>query len=250
VTAGSASRGYASDDLAYVHDIGFHSYALEAAPGLLGVLRDHSIKDGLVVDLGSGTGTWAAELVRLGYGYLGFDQSAAMVRFAKKAVPGARFRKASLFDAPLPRCRAVTSMGECLNYRFTRARSSMAALKRLFKRVYAALEPGGVFVFDLATPARAPKKKTPRVFRNEGEDWAMVAVSTAIPDGLRRSMTFFRRHGDLYRRGAETHDLTLYPLNDILAALRDCGFRARKLSPAGFPTVRGMAWIVCEKQVS
>jgi SAM-dependent methyltransferase len=238
---------YSSDDLVYIHDAGFRKYVKDAEPGLLAVMREHGIKDGLVTDLGSGTGRWASELVKHGYECVGFDQSAAMVRYAKKVAPDAQFRKISVFDAPLPQCRAVTSIGECLNYRFEGTGSSMTALKRLFAKVYRALEPGGVFVFDLATPARAPKSQ-PRVHRAEGGDWKIVSVSTAILGGLRRRITFFRKHGDVYRRGSETHDLKLYPVNDVVTALRSTGFQVKRLSHLeGAPGMPGMTWVVAWK---
>jgi hypothetical protein len=113
--------------------------------------------------------------------------------------------------------------------------------------VYGALAPGGVFVFDIATPGRAPKSK-PRVNRREGEDWAIVTVTTPIPGGLRRNMVFFRRYGEWYKRGTETHDLSLYPAAEILAALRRSGFKARRLPVKGnFQDVPGMAWFLAEK---
>ena len=242
------SDGYSSKDLVYIHDDGFHSYATEAAPALLNVLKEHGIRKGLVVDLGSGTGRWVKELAGAGYECRGIDQSPEMVKFAESVAPKVMFHVASVFEAPLPKCNAVTSMGECLNYRFGGARSSKAALLKLFKRVFEALEPGGVFVFDIATPARAPKGK-PRVQRRDGKDWAIVSVTTKIPSGMRRSITFFRRYGDMFRRGTETHDLSLYAVADILTALRRCGFRARRLPATGyFQEVPGMAWFLAEKR--
>jgi SAM-dependent methyltransferase len=243
----ATSDGYSSRDLVYIHDDGFNSYALDAAPSILKVLREHGIRDGLVIDLGSGTGRWVKELLKAGYECRGIDQSPEMVRYAKTVAPKVLFSVDSVFESPLPKCRAVTSMGECLNYRFQDARSSKAALKKLFQRVHDALEPGGVFVFDIATPARAPKGK-PRVHRRDGKDWAIVSVTSKIPGGLRRSMVFFRRFGELYRRGTETHDLSLYPVTDILTALRRCGFKARRLPAKGyFQEVPGMAWFLAEK---
>ncbi|MEO5922433.1 MAG: class I SAM-dependent methyltransferase [Bryobacteraceae bacterium] len=244
----ATSDGYSSDDLVYIHDDGFHSYAMDAAPALLSILKERGIHKGLVVDLGSGTGRWVKELSDAGYECRGIDQSLAMVKFAEAVAPQVMFRVASIFDAPLPPCNAITSMGECLNYRFGGARSSKAALLKLFRRVYEALQPGGVFVFDIATPDRAPKGK-PRVHRRDGKDWAIVSVTTKIPSGLRRSMVFFRRYGEFFRRGEETHDLSLYPVADILTALRRCGFRARRLPAKGyFQEVPGMAWFLAEKR--
>src|SRR5262245_26473393 len=61
------------EDLAYIHDVGFSAFALQAAPGLLALLRRGGVTQGLVVDLGCGTGLWAAELLRAGYQVLGVD---------------------------------------------------------------------------------------------------------------------------------------------------------------------------------
>ncbi len=48
------SPGY-SDDLAYIHHVGYGSFARDAAPGVLEIFRRHDITDGLVVDLGCGS---------------------------------------------------------------------------------------------------------------------------------------------------------------------------------------------------
>ncbi|MCL1474686.1 hypothetical protein LAY57_29085 [Argonema antarcticum A004/B2] len=42
------------EDLAYIHHIGFRSYVLQAMPGILTILNQHGIQDGLIVDLGCG----------------------------------------------------------------------------------------------------------------------------------------------------------------------------------------------------
>jgi methylase of polypeptide subunit release factors len=44
------------EDLAFIHDVGFSDYALKSAPGLLDILAQNQIRDGLVVDLGCGSG--------------------------------------------------------------------------------------------------------------------------------------------------------------------------------------------------
>ena len=66
------------DDLSYIHHVGFGGLAGGAAPGLLGLLREAGIREGLVVDLGCGSGLWARELTEAGYEALGIDSSAAM----------------------------------------------------------------------------------------------------------------------------------------------------------------------------
>ncbi len=47
-------------DLAYIHDTGHADYAIKSAPGILELLAQHSLHEGLIVDLGCGSG-WSAQ---------------------------------------------------------------------------------------------------------------------------------------------------------------------------------------------
>src|SRR5262245_38329190 len=105
-------------DLAHIHEVGFGGFASGAAPALLALLRRSGVGSGLVVDLGCGPGHWAGALVAAGYDVLGIDISPSMVRLARRRVPTATFRTGSLFRTALPRCDAVTALGECFNYLF------------------------------------------------------------------------------------------------------------------------------------
>jgi len=218
-------------DLAYIHDAGFGDYARNSATGLLRILRQNAITMGLVVDLGCGSGIWARELSNGGYDVLGIDISPAMIAIARTRVPGAEFRVESLLKAKLPKCDAVTSLGECLNYLFDQS-NSMTQLRRLFGRIYTALKPGGVFVFDIAEPGRG---KGPRQKHIEGRDWA-VLVEVDEDSGtqrLTRRITSFRKVGEFYKRDEEVHRLHLYRRSDIAKELRDAGFRVRILKSYG-----------------
>lgn len=138
------------EDIAYIHDVGHADFALRSAPGILGLLRENGIAEGLVVDLvvdlGCGSGLWARELLRAGYRVLGIDISEAMVETSRRKAPGAEFRVGSLFEAEIPPCDAVTAVSEVLNYLFD-PENEERGLERVFGRVYEALRPGGVFVF-------------------------------------------------------------------------------------------------------
>src|SRR5829696_7869814 len=149
------------EDLAYIHDVGHADFALESAPGILEILDQSRIPEGLVVDLGCGSGLWARELVDAGYRVLGIDISEAMIGLYRRRVPEAEFRVGSLFDADIPPCAAVTAVSEVLNYLFDEE-NKPRGLARLFRRVYDALAPGGVFVFDVLGPGqvrRGPRQK-------------------------------------------------------------------------------------------
>jgi SAM-dependent methyltransferase len=103
-------------DLAYVHDAAFGHLARGGARTLLRLLRRARVRDGLVVDLGAGTGITSRALNDAGYEVLGVELSPDMVELARRRAPAARFVRSSLLDAELPACVAVAAIGECLNY--------------------------------------------------------------------------------------------------------------------------------------
>jgi SAM-dependent methyltransferase len=241
-----ATSGY-QDDLAYIHDAGYLGFATGAAPGLLGLLRRHGVGGGLVVDLGCGSGAWAHRLTEAGYDVLGVDSSAAMIALARKRAPRAKFLRASYRDVALPPCDAVTSVSECFNYLFDR--DAAADLTPVFARVFAALRPGGVFVFDVLEPGQLTRGVPRRRHRVE-DDWAVLVEfeEDAARREAARRITSFRRVGKLYRRSDEVHRLRLYEGRELAAQLGRVGFRARTLRRYGdFPLGRAHVALLARK---
>jgi SAM-dependent methyltransferase len=242
------SRAGYEDDLAYIHDVGFSFFAVQAGPGILQILRDMGVASGLVVDLGCGSGLFTRQLYETGYEVLGIDFSAAMLKIARRRVTGAKFQRASFREAALPACDAVTALGEVFNFLFDRANTEETLIE-FFRRVYDALRPGGVFIFDVAEPGRAggPGKRQ----RNfAADDWALMLETEEDENEaiLTRRMTTFRRLGKLYRRTEEVHRLRLYRGRDIAAGLRRLGFRARLEHTYGeFRFPKGWVGVVARK---
>src|SRR5215204_305412 len=228
------------EDLAYIHDVDHADFALESAPGILEILAQNGIRDGLVVDLGCGSGLWARELIDAGYRVLGIDISEAMIELSRKKVPEAEFRVGSLFEAEIPRCRAVTAVSEVLNYLFN-AENEERRLARLFRRVYDALLPGGVFIFDVLGPGQVPPGARTRGFR-VGEDWAVLSELEEDNERgtMERRIVSFRKVGELYRRDEEVHRVRLYDPSGLSAELEWAGFRVRTMRSYGaFPLSEG-----------
>lgn len=219
------------DDLAYIHDVGYGGFAEGSAPGLLDLLRAGGIPDGVVVDLGCGSGIWARHLTDAGYHVVGADISPAMIALARKRAADADFHVRSFLTFELPRCRAITALGEVLCYQFDEA-NGREALARLFQRAASALEPGGLFIFDIAEVGL--DRERPPTCR-EGDGWAtLVRIEyDAGRDQLVRHITTFRRTGTLYRRHQETHRLQLYRRGEMSALLRRAGFRVRAVRQFG-----------------
>ena len=218
-------------DLAYIHDAGFGEFALRSAPGLLSLLRRNGVDRGLVVDLGCGSGIWARQLGYAGYDAIGVDVSPAMIKLARKQAPRAKFVAASLTDFGLPKCDAITSIGECLSYAFARDKSGRA-IERFFRRVHRALRPGGVFIFDLAAPGRHPAGMPIKGYWT-GNGWAILVEASEEQNVLTRRIQTFRRAGKLYRSMDETHLVRLYQSGPVTEALTAAGFAVRNIDRYG-----------------
>lgn len=212
--------------------MGYGLYAREAAPGILAILREAGVDDGTVVDLGCGSGILLRALGNAGYGTVGIDPSPAMLRLAKTAAPAAHLVCAPAEQAEIPPCNAVTAIGEILCY-LPASATNERGLLRLFKRIAAALRPGGLLVFDALVSDRGE----PMCYRNwrQGEDWAVLSDidEDKTRERLTRRITIFRRVKGEWRRSQETHVLRVFSRKTLEHALREAGLATRVSSSFG-----------------
>ena len=211
-------------DLAHVHVQGYGFHWEGAAESILGWFEELGVSRGdTVVDLGCGGGQWLRRLAQEGFETCGVDVSHAMIRIARQNSPKSRFICGSFDKVALPACQAATSLGEPLNYL-----NSGPAMRRTMRNVYAALRPGGVFVFDV----RHPTDRTPKVrdHHRTAQDWFCHAriEENPVKRSLIRYITTFRRlRNDNYRRNEEVHRLKIFPRAEVAKWLRNIGFRVR-----------------------
>jgi SAM-dependent methyltransferase len=237
-------RAY-KEDLAYIHDVGHREFAQRAAPALLRIFRKRGIHKGRVVDLGCGSGILARELLRAGHDVLGTDISKAMIAIARKQAPRAQFQEGSFLTVDLPACDAVTAIGEVFNYLFDEANRT-TSLKGFFRRVHAALRPGGVFVFDVIE-SNCVRSSGERFI--EGKDWAIFLKCREHQGIVTRNITSFRKVGKLYRRDRELHRLRLFNRAETVRQLRAAGFRVTIRRGYGtFRFARGHIAFVAERK--
>ena len=112
------------------------------------MLCENNINDGILLDLGCGTGTMTELFAGFGYDMIGVDNSADMLEIAmeKKEASGhdilyllQDMRAFELYGT----VRAVLSVCESVNYM-----TDPADLLRVFRLVNNYLDPGGIFIFD------------------------------------------------------------------------------------------------------
>ncbi len=208
---------------AAIHHERFGDLATDAATALAGELVSHGLTTGTVTDLGCGSGILAGIMSSLGYDVLGYDISADMVELAARNAPRATFRNESLLDATIPPSVAVTAIGEALNYA-TDPRAGLEATVSVARRVYDALAPGGVFLFDVSTPGRNSGVAV-RERIHEGDGWMLTMRAEESGYQLDRHITIYSREADgRYTRVDEHHVIHLYDLDAVTAMLTDIGF--------------------------
>jgi SAM-dependent methyltransferase len=237
-------------DLAFIHDAGHGALARNATATLLSELHRAGHHHGTVVDLGCGSGILASAIVDAGYQVVGFDVSEAMIALACARAPKAKFRVGSFVSVDLPECVGVAAIGEVLNYTFDPGNDGRAR-REVFERVFGSLVPGGVFLFDVAGPDRGQSGAPHRSFAT-GPDWAVLVETVVDRDAaiLTREITTFRKTGELFRRDAETHRLTLLDPTQALRTLRAVGFEVQTMAAYGrLPLPHGLTAFLARKQV-
>lgn len=139
------NRYDAYDPFAHIYDHHWGFFATNVYP-----ILDHLVLRKLapgcaVLDLCCGTGRLAAELSRQGYLATGLDGSEAMIEVARKNAPDVEFVVQDARNIALSRRFTVAfSTFDSLNHLM-----SLGELEQVFRGVFAVLESGGYFVFDL-----------------------------------------------------------------------------------------------------
>ncbi|MDP9193720.1 MAG: class I SAM-dependent methyltransferase [Acidobacteriota bacterium] len=214
----SEDAPYYKTDLAWIHHTGFSEFATLASRGVIASLQSNGIRDGLIVDIGCGSGILARAMTNAGYDILGIDASPAMIDLARTTAPDARFELASFDEATLPKCNAIIAMGEVLNY------GTLARVRAFLQNAANALTPTGLLLFDIAERGSYPAHEERRI---GGDDWSVITIKDSDGKTLTRRVLTFRQIDVATHRDEEVHILELYAREEILAILRENGFRAR-----------------------
>ncbi|MCZ7535708.1 MAG: methyltransferase domain-containing protein [Acidimicrobiia bacterium] len=224
---------YYRSDLARIHHEGFAFHADAVAAGILRLLDPIREREGLVLELGCGSGLLTKYLAEAGHRVLATDASPAMVELARTYVPAVPVEVLRLPDDPLPTADAIVSVGHALSYL-----DSEDDIDRALAAIAGALDVDGVLAFDICDLQWGAERRgqPPKVWF--GEDWMLTTRFSVFDDRIfRREMTMFVRAGDLWRREDETHDNVLIDTTRIPEFLARVGVHAEVRSAFGDETL-------------
>ena len=191
---------------------------------IISLLTEAGIKDGLVADLGCGTGKMTRLLSKAGYDMIGIDNSGEMLEIAREHQyeedDGILYLLQDMREFELyGTVRAVISICDSMNYLLEEA-----DLLTVFKLVNNYLDPKGLFIFDLNTRYKYEILLGETTISENREEGSFIWDNYFDEEeGINQyDLTLFiREEGDLYRKYEETHFQRVYELETVKRLLKE-----------------------------
>lgn len=200
---------------------------------LHGLLLEYGVEDGLVLDLGCGTGTMTEILASKGYDMTGVDFSEEMLDIAmqKRTKSGhdilylmQDMREFELYGT----VRAIVSICDSMNYL-----TEDGDLEQVFRLANNYLDPGGLFIFDMNTEYKYREMLGDQTIAEERENCSFIwdnyyyeeeknneyQLSLFVEDPVLSEKT----GQDICRKFQEMHYQRAYSLAEVKAALEVAG---------------------------
>ena len=204
----------------------------EWAEYIYSLLCDHGVKDGILLDLGCGTGTMTELLAGYGYDMIGVDNSVEMLELAmeKRDRSGhdilylmQDMREFELYGT----VRAAVSVCDSVNY-ITEADE----LAGVFRLVNNYLDPGGIFLFDFNTDYKYREVMGDCTIAEDRGECSFIWDNYYYEQEKinEYDLTLFIRDAEhsredvpLYRKFRETHYQRGYTLTEICGLIEKAG---------------------------
>lgn len=189
------------------------------------ILQREGVRPRTAVDLACGTGSVALLLARKGLQVTAVDMSEEMLTVAAQKAQDEenppRFVCQPLQELRLPRGvdLAVCAL-DSLDYILDPADCETA-----IKRIWKALNPGGIFIFDVNTPEKL-RAMEGQVFLDEDDDVYCVWRGEFDEETniCSYGMDLFQRQGNLWERSFEEHREYAYSQSQLTGYLKNAGF--------------------------
>ena len=189
---------------------------------IIKTLKKYGIRDGIVCELGCGTGEMTRRLSKAGFDMIGIDISSDMLEMAASygdtdiLYLNQDMREFELYGT----VRAVVSVCDSMNYL-----TEDGDLLQVLKLVNNYLDPGGIFICDLKTPHFYRD-----ILRDETFAEDLGSVYYIWDNHYDREsrineydMTFFFKNETGYRKSSEVHIQRAYTLREIRQAVNASG---------------------------
>lgn len=227
----NAYTGFASVYETFMDNVPYQEWA----EYLTGLLKGYGIEQGLVAELGCGTGTMTRLLSKAGYNMIGIDLSEEMLDIARYEHAGDEedilylhqdMREFELFGT----VAAIVSLCDSMNYI-----TSEEDLKKVFRLVNNYLDPGGYFIFDMNTVYKYETVIGDRVIAENRDDCSLIWENYYDKEERinQYDITIYAKaefeedpeeeDDDLYVRMEETHLQKAYPTERVIELLREAG---------------------------
>lgn len=197
-------------------------------------LKEYGVKDGLVLELGCGTGSMTELLAEKGYDMIGVDNSEDMLEIAmeKRIESGhdilyllQNMQEFELYGT----VRAIVSVCDCVNYV-----TEKNELQEVFRLVNNYLDPQGIFIFDFNTEYKYREVLGDQTIAEARADCSFIWDNYYYEEERinEYELNLFIREdaeseteGDLYRRFRETHFQRAYTLEEITRIVEESGLQ-------------------------
>lgn len=178
-----------------------------------------------ILDLACGTGNLTIPLAQAGFQMTGLDLSPEMLAVARGKAAEADLDIAFVCqDMRRPYAGAPVNVVTCF-YGGLNFLNSSQALQEGLAATYAALKPGGLFVFEQFGAAKMQAIFNGTRAADLGDFYVVTDSQTDEAGQVRHNITFFLREGDgRYRREVEQHCLRIHPAEEVKSLLTDTGF--------------------------
>ena len=198
----------------------------EWAGFLIRELKRAGIENGLVLDLGCGTGQITKRLSEAGYDMIGVDSSSDMLQIAQERKDGRDIlylmqdmRQFELYGT----VRAVVSTCDSLNYITDRE-----DLLQVFRLVNNYLDPGGLFLFDMNSVCHYEQMCADNTFAESRDECSFIWENSYDPEERINEYDltlFLRREDGLYERFLETHREKAWRAEEVISLLTEAGMK-------------------------
>ena len=200
---------------------------------IAGLLKEYDITEGIVCELGCGTGKLTELMAKKGYEMIGIDNSEDMLSVARESCREdilyllQDMRELELYGT----VEAVISVCDSMNYLV-----KDGELEEVLRKVNLYLERDGIFIFDMKTEYCYEKVLGDSVQYEDTEDMALIWENHYDNQSKIHTydLTMFISYDEeeCFTRYRETHYQRAYSVNEVKAAVKAAGMELLKVIDA------------------